>query len=169
MYLCVFGWCCRGWGVVVMRRGMGNYALLHCIGVWRKSPIEALSPSFSPLFLSLTLSSLLQPSITSTFIFHFLAISPCYFVPCIPPSSFPLSIRAIFLAIFLHCSLLPSLLLSGVWGKQGQEAAWLSDNGTHQNQKAAPTSPTSHTHRHTNITRQTGHSSCRLHRIPRLG
>lgn len=47
VYLYVYG--CMFWGV---RRGdMGNYALLHCIGVWRKSPIEALPPSFSPLFL----------------------------------------------------------------------------------------------------------------------
>lgn len=43
---------------------MGNYALLHCIGVWRKSPIEALSF----LFTSLPLSTL----IPSKSLHHFL-------------------------------------------------------------------------------------------------
>lgn len=131
------------------------------------------SPSFlfTSLPPSLTLSSLFHPSITSCLIFSFLAISPLLFSPSyylffLPSLHLSLSLVC-FLTISHPFTFLSSLLLPGFWGKQGQEAAWLSDNGTHQNQKAAPTSPTSHTH--TSRAGQTGHSSCRLHRIPRLG
>lgn len=139
---------CRG-----AEGGMGNYALLHCIAVWRKSPIEALSPSFSPLFLPRQLSSHFHPSISSCLIFDSswlslpLLFSPSYF------TFFPLSISVYHLVLFSHHSSRPLsfssfVFLSGFWwGEQRQEAAWLLDNGTHQNKKRKQHQPHQlHTH-----------------------
>lgn len=135
---------------------MGNYALLHCIGVWRKSPIEALSFLFTSLPILSSHPLHIPPSLPASPL-SASPLSPLTVPPPPPPTpntSHPSLPHLFILSFSLYRLVCPLLFLRGDWGKQGQEAAWLSDNGTHQNQKSSTNLTNfSHTHKHSKTNR----------------
>lgn len=151
---------------------MGNYALLHCVAVWRKGPIEALSPSFhlsSSLQLSPPFS--ISASIPASHISCelsppaiFFPLDTTFFLPF--PHFSPFSNLVHFLAFFP-----PQMFLTRPVSfrrlENAEAGSSLALRQWNTSKSKSTTSLTNFTHK--NIARQTGHSSCRLHRIPRLG
>lgn len=122
--------------------------------------------SLLPFHLSSSakLSSLLHPSITSCFMPHF----PCSFAPLHPTFFFPTSPSfSQFLPLSFCLSSLDSLRRLGKAGTGSSLV--LRQWNTSKSKSSTNLTNFSHTHIHANTARQTGHSSCRLHRIPRFG
>lgn len=126
-----------GW--VWRHRKLRTTALYCCL---------AEKPYWSALsFLLTTLSSCFHPSITLWIIALILIMVSSFSSLCHALLHHNLSLHFLFILSVRQC------FSQAFWGREPwQEAAWLPDNGTHQ--KAAPASPASHTHTHTELDKQ---------------